>query len=307
MPKSHEGDVEGLGLHHLRALDAVLTAGSVTAAARRLGLSQSALSHQLARMREVLGDPLVVRGSGGVVPTPRATQLAQPLREALQQLERALAPAVPWDPATARRRFRMALPDHYTPPVLARLLPRLADQAPGIDVDVHPLRRDHVAGALEDAQVELATGDMESAPEHLHSRPFVTTQFACAVRRDHPDVGDTLDLETYLRLGHVLISPAGDAVGLVDTRLTKLGRARRIHVTTSHFLAAPFVVSTSDLALTAPAALLHFMAEREPLRVLPPPPELELPSFSLGLLWHARLDADPGHRWFRAQVAASLK
>ncbi len=298
--------LDRLGLHHLRALDAIVATGSVTRASEQLGLSQSALSHQLATLRDVMGDPLVVRGKGGLVTTPRAQALAEPLRRALADLAGAINPSPPWDPASAQRRFVAAIPDHYVTVILANLLPRLQRDAPGIDIDVRSVGRSEMEIVLEEGRIDVAAGAIEVAPETLRSRRLRTEDFACVVRRDHPGVGETLDLDTFCALSHVLITPGGDVKGLVDSRLEALGRRRRIQVTTTHFLAAPLIVASSDLLLTGPRRLLQFMAERSELRLLEPPEVLMLPTFTMGLLWHERMHADEGHRWFREQLASSV-
>ncbi len=294
-----ESILNELGLHHLRALDTILREGSVTRAADTLGLSQSALSHQLARLRDVLGDPLVVRGGTGVVGTPRALALKGPLRDALAELERAIRQDDRWDPDTAQRRFAIAMPDHFALLILTDLLPRIEKAAPGVDVLVHSA--DGVN--LDVGPVELVLGGLQFAPAGLKTRALVSTSFACAVRRDHPTVGKGMDLDTYCGLDHLLISPRGRPGGIVDDALADLGRDRRIRAATASFVAAPLILQSTDMVLTAPRRLLQFMAQREPLRLMEPPAGLTLPTFRLALWWHPRHHADEGHRWFRSLIA----
>ncbi len=308
MNRSHDVTqmLEQLGLHHLRALDAILETGNVTRAAAQLGLSQSAISHQLSRLRDVIGDPLVVRARGGVVPTPRAAAMAAPIRRALAELEHAIAPERAWDARTAQRRFRLAMPEHYAPVVLTELLPRLEKEARGIDLHLHPVPAGNIGPALEAGRVDLVLGDTRAAPPALKSRSVITDGLACAVRRNYRRVRAPLDLDTYCQLSHLLISPTGDTSGIVDAHLAKSGRERRIQVTTPSFLAAPLIVASSNLLLTAPRRLLHFMSKRAPLRVLEAPKPLSLPRFTLGLLWHAQMDVDEGHRWLRGLMVTAL-
>ena len=306
-PHTNEsGVLDQLGLHHLRALDAILEVGSVTRAASRLGLSQSALSHQLARLREVLGDPLVVRGSGGVVPTPRAQELASPLRRALVELEQAMTPSAAWDPGSAVRRFRVAMPEHYAPLLLGAVLRRLATVAPGIDLAMCPVALGDAARALEEGAVELAVTGLKWAAAGLKGRALLTDELGCATRQGHPSSSAPLDLETFCELDHLLISPSGATTGIVDTHLAAIGRSRRVRATTPSFLAAPLIVAESDLILTAPRRLLSFMARHVPLDVLDAPPALSLPPFRMGMVWHPRMHHDDGHRWLRAVFAETF-
>ena len=308
MPNHHNTSkrLDDLRLHHLKALDAVLGAGSVTEAAAQLGITQSALSRQLSRLRELMDDPLVVRARRGVVPTQRGEALAGPLRQALAELTRAIAPSPDWSPQTSRRRFRLGVADHYAPVVMTGLLPHLQREAPGIGIDVRPQPMDPTQ-ALEDGALDLAGGPVDLARDTLRSRSLFTASLACAVSAHHSKVAKSLDLDTYCQLAHVFITPGGSSTGLVDEQLAKLGRERRISVTLPYFIAAPLIVADSNLILTGPERLLRFMADRVPLRILPPPKGLSLPRFRWGLLWHERLHADKGHRWFRSHVARSLR
>jgi DNA-binding transcriptional LysR family regulator len=151
--------------------------------------------------------------------------------------------------------------------------------------------------------------ELGAARPTVHDQPYgrllVSDELACAVCSQHELEGDAVDLETFLRTDHLLISPTGDGRGTVDARLAALGTERRIRLTTPAFLAAPLIVASTSLLLTA-RRLLEFLCERAPLRILDPPPELTLPVFDIGILWHPRLHNDEGHRWFRSLVARSL-
>ena len=293
-----------LNLHHLRALDALLAERSVTRAADRLGVSQSAVSHALRGLRSVLGDPLLVRGASGMTPTVRAEGLALPLRRALRELESALSQAPGFEPATATRTFTLAMGDAFTVTVLPPLLALVRTEAPGVDLDVVPIPGGHVGPGLERGEVDLSFGVGIPDNQGLRTRAVLDDDFACLVREDHPEVGDELDLDTWCRLPHVLMSPRGEGPGLVDNALAKLGRSRRVHLRIRYFLAAPLVVARSDLVLTGPRRLLTRMAELAPLRVLDAP--VELPTFTIRLIWHVRLHEDAGHRWLRDAVVRAL-
>jgi DNA-binding transcriptional LysR family regulator len=289
-----------LGIHHLRALDMLLAERSVTRAAARLGLTQSAVSHSLRQLREALDDPLFVRGSGGMVPTPRAEALALPLHRALHDLAAALEGTGGWEPSTARHRFVLSMADSFTLTVLPKLLELCRLEAPGIDIDVVPDLRTSNQGMLEAGDADVLLGVQPPDRPGLRARALFDDGFACLVRADHPELGEHLDLDTFTRLPHALISPTGSGAGVVDEALDRIGRERRVQLRIRYFLAAPLLIARSDLLLTAPTRLARVFAGLEPLKLLPPP--LELPRFTTCLIWHERLHRDPAHRWLRGAV-----
>ena len=297
--------LQQLNLHHLRALDALLAERNVTRAASRLGMTQSAVSHALGGLREALGDPLLVRGRGRMVPTPRAEALAGPLHAALLALEAALVEGPRFDPATANRTFVMAMGDAFSLTLLPQLLRIVRQEAPGVDLDVRPAPGGSSAVALERGDVDLAFGVDIPNVVALRTRALFEDSFACLVREGHPEVGATLDLDTFCRLPHALMSPEGSGPGVVDRVLAELGRSRRVALRIRYFVAAPLVVSESDLILTGPRRQLTRLAQRAPLRVLEPP--MPMPHFTTRMIWHLRAQEDPAHRWLREAVVRALR
>lgn len=285
-------------LNLLRVLDAVLEDGSATAAARRLGMTQSAVSHALGRLRDQLGDPLVVRGGRGLVPTTRGEGLREPVRRALGELATALAP-VRFDPATARVELRVSTVDYATVILLPGIVARVATEAPGVILVV-------VAGAdplpaLEQGEADLAIGTPGPATEGMYGQRLFDDRFATVLRGGHPELDAPWDLGTFCRLRHVLIAPRGTAGGSVDPHLEALGRARRVVVRVPHFLAAAHVVAGSDAVCTLPERIARRVAPALGLVVRDPP--LALPGFSIHQSWHARRHADPALRWLRRLIA----
>lgn len=292
-------------LNLLRVLGAVLETRHVTRAARRLGLSQSAVSHALARLRAALGDELLVRGPDGLVPTERGAALLAPVQAILQAVEDALAGPAPFDPATAERTFRVAAADYAQFVLLPPLLARLAAEAPQVNVWVAPTPEpDVLSAALASGELDLVIGVSTAAPSTggLYTRTLFSDAFVCVVREGHPTVDDTLTLDDYLALPHAFIAPRGRQGGAVDSALAKLGRARRIALAVPHFLVIPHAIAGSDLIVTLAARVAHAFAEPLGLRILPPP--LPLPSFEIALTWHERRHRDPGHAWLREALAA---
>ncbi|HND29171.1 MAG TPA: LysR family transcriptional regulator [Myxococcota bacterium] len=304
MNQIHGNPLERLELHHLRALDLLLRTRSVTRTAERLGLTQSAVSHSLRQLREVLGDPLLVRKGDGLEPTPRAEAMADPLRRALGELGGALGIGTAWDPAFSRRSFVIVMPDTHALLLLPPLLKLLRTEAPGVDLDVRaaPDGRPELGLYSQGADMAVVVRSPE-LPGVMGSTLF-EEEFACLVRADHPEVGAELDLATFVRLGHALMSPQGSGTTVVDTALEKVGLSRRIVLKIAYFLAAPLLVAQSDLVLTAPRRLAEQFATMAPLRVLKPP--LPLPNFPVRMLWPERLNQDPGHRWLREALRRGI-
>jgi DNA-binding transcriptional LysR family regulator len=283
----------------LVALDAILETRNLTVAARKLGVTPSAMSHKLRTLREQFADPLLVRGASGMVPTARADALAIPLRRALADLERAIAPMQPFDPTTAGRRFVVSMSDYGEAVAMPGVMAHLARVAPGIDIEIVPPGPD-LGERLERGTLDLVIAPLgPSMPAAAVRRSFVTEGFGVALRADHP-ARRRWSLATYLGLGHVLIVPRGARGSIVDDLLEKRGRARRTVLRMPSFASAPAIVASTDLCLTAPSGLLASARQRLPLVVLAPP--FSIPSTTTYLYWHERVDADPGHRWFRELV-----
>jgi DNA-binding transcriptional LysR family regulator len=292
-------NLRSLDLNLLVALSALLEERHVTRAARALGMSQSAMSHALGRLRAALSDELLVRGPSGLVPTARAEALREPLREALSTLSDALDTPRPFEAATARRAFTVAASDYVQLVVLPRLVARLQAEAPGVDLWIVSPSPEEIATRLADGTLDLDIGvpRAEAAPG-LHARRLFDERFVCVVREGHPRVRDTLTLEDYVDLPHAFVAPRGRKGGAVDSALAKRGLERRVAVAVPHFLVMPTVIASSDLIVTLASRVARSFAEHLPLRLFEPP--IPLPSFSMQMTWHERAKSDPGHQWLRA-------
>jgi DNA-binding transcriptional LysR family regulator len=299
MHAMHGNRLAALDLNLLVVLHALLTEASVTRAAVRVSLSQSATSHALTRLRQLLGDPLLVRQGPRLALTPRAVALMPALERGLAELDSAVSGEPPFDPATARRSFSVGMADYAQAVLLPPLLARLHREAPTIDL---------AANAFPDVFERMDAGTMDMAmiptsplPSGFESVRLFSDGFVCIVRRGHPIVrGPRLTLKQYLALDHVLVAPAGMSGSIVDTALEQLGAQRRVAVRISNFLAAPIVVIQSDLIHTGPARLLRSLVALYPMRLFRPP--LRLPGFDIHLTWHKRRTNDPGHTWLRGLI-----
>ena len=310
MHQAHDLNLAGIDLNLLVVLDALLAERHVTRAAARVGLTQSAASHALARLRALLGDPILVRGAGGqLVATERALALAPRLRRALDDLAIALRGEPPFEPATARRTFRIAAADYAELVLLPALIERLARDAPGIDLWVVP-NPDEPAAALAAGEIDAAIGVWRERgwPAGIYQKRLFDDTFRCVVRAGHPAAKQRMTLARFCDLPQLLVAPRGTPGSFVDDALARLGRSRRVALAVPHFLVAPHLIASSDLVTTLATRVARAFAEPYRLVLLPPP--LELPGFTSSLVWHERGHHDAGQRWLREQlfqVSAGLR
>lgn len=315
----------GIDLNLVVALDALMRERSVTRAAARLGVTQSAVSHSLRRLRGLLGDPLLVRSGNGMALTPHAEALVVPVRSGLITLGRALSEPPAFEPRHARRGFVLASIDLFDVLVVPALLARIRAEAPNVDVSVLAAGDRQLAEQLETGEVDAAILPQmhgrrdEAGGPGLVRKTLFRDRFVCLLRADHPALAGgprrgrgaaakKLTLERYLALSHVLISSGSTGRGLVDALLAAEGRARRITLRIPHFYSALAIVAQSDLVLTGPEGLISLA--RPDMNVLALPVPIALPDASVNLVWHERFGNDPGHRWLReltAEVARAVQ
>jgi DNA-binding transcriptional LysR family regulator len=281
-------------LHHERHL---------SRAATRLGLSQPAMSRALGRLRDTFGDPLFVRTPRGMLPTSRADVLAPQVLAVLDAADALIRP-VAFDPATLVRTLVIGTTDFPDADLMPRLVELLAREAPGVAVHTRPLG-DDAGDALAVGRLDMMIGVREIVPADARVTKLYDEHFVCAVRRDHPRVGKRLSLERFVELPHLLIAPAGNPGSRVDSILAARGLSRRVVVRVHTFMSAPAIVACSNLVLTAPCRVVKPVARQFRLRLFPPP--LDVPAFSVFIAWHARVQDDPAHAWFRAAVVRASK
>mgnify|MGYP003941016887 CR=1 FL=1 len=282
----------------LTVLDVLLTEGSVAGAARRLRLSPSAMSRALARLRETTGDPLLVRAGRGLVPTPRAVALREQVGQLVQDAEAVLRPAEKLDLAQLARTFTLRTREGFVENFGAALLARIGQEAPGVRLSfVQKLDKDSTP--LRDGAVDLETGVIgkATAPE-LRVQALFRDRFTGVVRLGHPLAQGEITPARYAAAKHIAVSRRGLGAEPVDEALATLGLQREVAAIVGSFSAALALADASDLVACVPerhtgklrAGMLSF--------ALPVP----TPEFTVSLLWHPRLDADPAHRWLRACV-----
>jgi DNA-binding transcriptional LysR family regulator len=292
----------GIDLNLLLALDALVAEESVGKAARKVGLSPSAMSHALGRLRDVVGDPLLVRTGLRMRATPRARAMGPRIAAALTEIGQAIAPEPAFDPAAETRTVRIAAVDFVQSTLFSRLLKWLERRAPRVDFAVLPFGptsfKDVAAG-----DVDLAFAQHYRAPG-LHERVVLSEPFVCVLRRGHPALARKLTAARFAQLGHVLVSPRGRSPGAVDRALKKRGLARRVVLAVPNFLAAALVVADSDLVLTAGVRSAQRLATALGLVTVAPP--VALPPFQVGMYWHERTEHDAFLSWLRAGIEEVL-
>ncbi|WP_170928997.1 MULTISPECIES: LysR substrate-binding domain-containing protein [unclassified Pseudomonas] len=295
-------DLRRIDLNLLVILDALLSEQHVTRAAERLHLSQPAVSHALARLRDLLGDPLLVRAGSGLVPTARALELAAPLAETLAQVQSLLAPNT-FDPASARRTFRLAMSDYGAALILPGLIRTLRAEAPGIDLQISHASREGMVEGLLNGDIDLAAGVLPELPGELRSTPLFEERYVCLLDRQSLPAGGVLDLPTYLSRPHVLLEMRGSGTPEIERTLTALRERRRVAISLPHWSVAPRFISGTDLILTVASRALNEVDD-ESLIVLPPP--FEIAPFTFVSAWHKRRCGDQALNWLNRRIEQGI-
>jgi DNA-binding transcriptional LysR family regulator len=313
-------------LNLLRVFDALIEERSVTRAGERLGLSQSAISHALNRLRYILNDELFVRVSDGMRPTPRASDIAPRLREGLLQLQLALAPAE-FVPEHTDRRFTITCGEYVGTVLIPAFIAKIRAIAPNAELRIRPSNMG-VTEALLAGRVDLAIGSFRQIPAPFVCEPLFQETRVWVLSADHPAAANELTLERLASLPHLIISGTGEdeqavagyvsdhglerlvtrsEVGLLQGALAARGLRRVVGLTTPHFPAALAVVSQSDMAAPLPRRLAAAFADRYRLKLFEPP--YDSPPFDIMALWHRDHGEDRAVTWLRGilrAVAADL-
>ena len=292
-------DIRNVDLNLLVALDALLAERSVSRAAVRLHLSQPATSALLARLRQLFGDPLLLRSARGMLPTPRALELLGPVKQVLDEIDAIIQPRTAFDPDSAEHTFTLSASDYVEYALLPALVDFLERQAPGVRLAVRPLDLQTVAKQMESGEVDLCITGLQNAPAGLHQQPLYAERMVSVVRRKHPGVGARLTLEKFCSLEHILVSVRGSGFSArIDEALAKLGRKRRARLAVPHFLLVPEIVARSDMISALPERLARGYANK--LRIFEPP--LDIEGFTVGQIWHERNQREPAQVWLREVV-----
>lgn len=289
-------DLSRVDLNLLVVFEAVQRERHVGRAAKSLQLSPSAISHGLARLRRLLHDPLFLKHPKGVVPTQRANELTAPIADVLQRVRSVLTNAEGFDARRSTRRFTLGAPDAVFTSLLPPLMAALAEQGPGIDLNVQNILPPQALPALDARQADLVIEPLEDVPPRFRATRLYEEDFAIAMRVGHP-LSSRLTLARYCACSHVLVSGPGDPYGNVDVALEKLGRRRRVAATVPHFLLALALVAETDLVAAVPR-LAAPQARRLGVALLEPPaPLAPLTRSALSLITTQAALADAGVAW----------
>lgn len=297
-------DLSRVDLNLLVVFDALMAERQVTRAAAQVRLTQPAVSHALRRLRHLFDDELFTRGPGGMQPTQRAQDLHVPVRAALAHVRAALGSRTSFDPATARRRFRLAMTEVMTLEVLPRLVSLVRQRAPGVDLAILGSGAGEAGEMVAAGAADIGLGVLPQLADGLLSQELYTDSLACVVDRRHPLLRDgRLGLEDYLAAAHVTVAGPRHVGIELDEILARLGLVRRVVAVLPHYVAIPAVILGTDLVGHIRERLVLIHAQREDLLLFPPPIPMPVPPLRFLQVWHIRDDRDAGHRWMRALVA----
>lgn len=283
---------------------ALMEERSVTRAAERMGMTQPALSNALSRLRQMLQDQLFVRQRYGIQPTPIALELSPLIAEALAQLDDAVLGQQAFDPAQAERLFTIA-PNGYVEFVLVpAVVARLEKVAPGIKLRLTPYGNDLVETGVVSGTTALVLGRIVDPPDNLVVQHLMDEGLACAVRADHPDVGDAMTREQFEAMKHVNIVPPGRMRAGLFQALAQHQLKRDVVISVTNFFAVAEMVAVTDYCATLPSLICRRLMHDPRLKILPAP--VDLGSFPVEMAWHVRYRHDPAHRWLRALIGAVI-
>ncbi|TWO72415.1 LysR family transcriptional regulator [Caenimonas sedimenti] len=293
-----------IDLHLIRVLHTVLTERSVSRAGVRLGMHQPAVSSALKRLRELAGDPLLVRSGAGMVPTDAGLRMIEPSASILRAAEMLFSEARGFEPQTSNITFRVAAADYLDPLFLPRLVSQIKQLAPQSQVEIHPLSADSDYQArLAQGDVDVVVGNWLKPPGELHMGQLLADQIVCLVANDHPAAKRGWTQESWLECEHVAPTPTHPGGrGVIDEHLEELGLRRNITARCPHFGVIPQMVASSLLVLTTGRQFCDRFTDRLPVKILECP--VDFPQLLYYQLWHERTHTSVSARWLRERVKA---
>lgn len=288
-------------LNLLRTFDAVLREGSLTSAGAQLGLSQSAMSHALQRLRALCNDPLFVRTTKGMTPTAFAQTIAAPLAAALATISSALSTNISFDPATSTRRFKILTTDIAELIFLPQLMPLINRQAPGVSVDIAQVERTQYRDALETGVADIALGRLPELHRDFYQQHLFDEPFVCLMRKDHPVIGQRLGMQQFMDSWQISISEPAQVEAILKRALGAKAARRKIALHLPHHVVVPMILARSDLIAVLPKAAGEAFLDVLNLKALALP--FKVPAARVHQFWHQRAHHDAGHKWLRNMIA----
>jgi len=301
----HDMNLQSFDLNLLLAFESLMIERNVTRAAKRIGLSQPAMSNALSRLRRTFDDPLLVRTPEGMSPTAAAHSLIVPVRAALAQLRAALEEKPAFDPTASKRTFHLSASDHVEITLIAQLVTMLLANATRVSLRLtrpRALFQPPAAQALADS-VDLAIGffpDVTALDTSIHSEVLWEENSVVFARSGHPRIRGKLSLRQFAAENHAAVFYKTEGQGFIDSLLEQKGLTRRAAVIVPHFATIPFIVAASDLIATVPERTANLFARQLKLQVLPVP--VAIPPFRMTMLWHERMESDLAHAWLRGLI-----
>lgn len=296
-----------LDLNLLKALDALLRTQSVSKSALQLNVTQSAVSHSLKRLRDIFGDPLLVRDGSIMRATACAQALREPLKRAMGEIEALLSSAREFDPVRSQRVFRLAMSDAMTVEGLPSIVRLVRREAPNVDVLVETGGPVHSCRLLLEDKADLVLGVFPTLPEGLRSEELYRDQLVCIADRGNPHLRNgKLTLQAFLECPHVTVAPSSDSGVQLDDILSAMGMTRRIVASVPHYLAIPSLISGTDLVAHSRRKLLDVFRSAINLIVMPVPVPFPVPELVFMQVWHPRAEFDAAQVWLRDIVRRTL-
>jgi DNA-binding transcriptional LysR family regulator len=288
-------------LNLLLAFEALFRHGSVTRAAEQIGLSQSAMSSALGRLRRQFGDPLFVNTRSGMLPTPRALELAPPLMEALAMVRGAIGSREVFEPRTSTRTMRVYMTDVGEMVLLPRLMRHLHAHAPSMRIETAQLQAAELAVRMETGDIDLAVGYLPQLTGKIRRARLFEEHYVCMTRPDHP-LGrrSALTLKEFLGARHVLIASMGSGHQALERALADRGVHDNVALRVPHFVVVPLIVAGTDLIVSLPNQVAKVSASIAKVKVHPLP--IPVPSFEVSLNWHERVENDAANQWLRTAL-----
>lgn len=293
-----------MDLNLLRVFDEIYAHRSLTQAAEQLGVTQSALSHSLRKLRAAFHDELFVRQGMAMQPTSRANALYLPVRRIMDTLSTEVLAMSQFDPSTARREFSLAMVDMAEVVFLPPLMRHLRKHAPGCTLRTRRMPTESIAAGLESGAVELAVGNITAVHDSIYRQTLFQHDFVVLAWRHHPRIRAGLSWKAYQAEEHVVVTSGSDE-HLCSTILDKKGIKRKSFVTVGGFLSVPWLIQGTDLLATVPTRLSEDIAAAADVVQFPLPDKT--PPYGLHSLWHARQHNDPGHRWLRESLFSLMR
>jgi DNA-binding transcriptional LysR family regulator len=289
-------------LNLLLVFEAMLIHQNVSTAAAHNGFTQSAMSNALGRLRREVGDPLFVNTHSGMLPTPRALELAKPIQQALALVRASMEKPKGFDPRQSRRTFRISMTDVGEMVFLPSLVKRLDESGATIELETVQLPVSDIPRQLESGEIDLAAGYFPSLAKSIERDVLFREHYVCLARRSHPLAkGGVLHLKDFLAGSHVLIESLGSGHKIIERKLKDEGIKRDVSLRIPHFSVVPMIVASTDRIVTVPSRVANILFKQVKVQVLPLP--IKIPSFDVSLFWHTRFADDLSIQWLRGLMA----